>query len=236
MGVYTLNVPQPNLTSPPSWNSRTGLTKVMTAIVDNYGKFIKFASEQSKIPAEVLASFIAVESGGNATAGASGHITQGLMQWNRTYAKSVLEAENSLGRLTPAEKEKLAVYGIKFDTNGKTRAITNGDQLKPELNILIGSIWLGQHTDGYYEAPKKDTKNWAVDKDGTLRMDRIIALYNAGAYGSIGKKARSGTHASPYELANDVPEPTKSYIKKIYGINGSMDVATKELKNKFSTL
>jgi len=236
MGVYTLNVPQPNLTSPSSWNSRAGLVKQMNTIVDNYGKFIKFASTQSKIPAEVLTSFIAVESGGNPSAGASGHITQGLMQWNRTYAKSVLEAENSLGRLTPAEKDKLAVYGIKFDANGKTRAITNADQLKPELNILIGSIWLGQHTDGYYEAPKKDAKNWAVDKDGTLRMDRIIALYNAGAYGSIGKKARSGTHASPYELANDVPEPTKSYIKKIYGINGSMDVATSELKNKFTAL
>jgi hypothetical protein len=103
----------------------------MSGIVDKYGKYLKFASQQSKIPVEVLASFIAVESGGKADAGASGHITQGLMQWNRTYAKSVLEAENSLGRLTPAEKDKLASYNIKFDANGKQLSVNN-DQLEKE--------------------------------------------------------------------------------------------------------
>jgi soluble lytic murein transglycosylase-like protein len=208
---------------------------MMNRIADNYGQFIKFASDNSKLPKEVIASFIAVESGGNATAGTSGHITQGLMQWNRNFAQNTLEAEYRLGRLTPAEKDKLASFGIKFDSKGKTRPITNADQLKPELNILIGSILLGQMADSYFDGGKKQNV-WAVDDNGALRLDRMIAVYNAGAYGSIGKAGRLGNYKTPLDMANAVPEPTKSYIKKILGVNGAMDVATSEVAPKFAKL
>jgi hypothetical protein len=235
MATYTLAIPQKGLVSPSNWGSRASITSMMNKIIDKYGDAIKFASDNSKLPKEVIASFIAVESGGNASAGASGHVTQGLMQWNRNFAQNTLEAEYRMGRLTPAEKDKLASYGIKFDSKGKTRPITNADQLKPELNILIGSILLGQMADSYFDGGKKQNV-WAVDGNGALRLDRMIAVYNAGAYGSIGKAGRLGNHATPNDLANAVPEPTKSYIKKILGINGAMDVATSEVAPKIAKL
>ena len=77
---------------------------------------------------------------------------------------------------------------------------------------------------------------WAVDGNNDLRLDRMIAVYNAGAYGSIGKAGRLGNHATPKALADAVPEPTKSYIKKILGVNGAMDVATKEVAPKIKKL
>ena len=221
MATSTLLIPSEKLISPLSWGSRQSIKTMLEKILDNYGTFITFASENSKLPKSVIASFIAVESGGNSKAGASGHITQGLMQWNRTYAKANLETEYAEKRLTPAEIQKLASFGIKF-TNGKTRAITNADQLKPELNILIGSIILGQLAD----------EKWATDSNGSLRLDRMIAVYNAGAYGDTGKKARFGEHNTPYDLAKAVNPTTSGYISKILGKDGAMDILTSDLASK----
>jgi len=221
MATSTLLIPSEKLTSPMSWGSRQSIKTMLERILYNYGTFITFASENSKLPKSVIASFIAVESGGNSKAGASGHITQGLMQLNRTYAKSNLEKEYAEKRLTEAEQKKLASFGIKF-TNGKTRAITNADQLKAELNILIGSIILGQLAD----------EKWATDKNGALRLDRMIAVYNAGAYGNTGKKARFGEHITPYDLAKAVNPTTSAYISKILGKDGAMDIVTSDLADK----
>jgi|688.fasta_scaffold87103_2 soluble lytic murein transglycosylase-like protein len=221
MATSTLLIPSEKLISPMSWGSRQSIKTMLERILYNYGTFITFASENSKLPKSVIASFIAVESGGNSKAGASGHITQGLMQWNRTYAKANLETEYAEKRLTPAEIQKLASFGIKF-TNGKTRAITNADQLKPELNILIGSIILGQLAD----------EKWATDSNGSLRLDRMIAVYNAGAYGDTGKKARFGEHLTPYDLAKAVNPTTSGYISKILGKDGAMDILTSDLASK----
>ena len=143
MAQVKLNFPADGLTAPTSWGSKESIKKMMEKIYKDYGTYIDFVAKESNLPKEMIASFIAVESGGNAKAGASGHVTQGLMQWNRTYAKDMLETELKQGRMTNAEKDKLASFGIKFDANGKTRAITNADQLKPELNILIGTMLLG---------------------------------------------------------------------------------------------
>ena len=221
MATKTLLIPSEKLISPSSWGSRQSIKTMLEKILYNYGTFITFASENSKLPKSVIASFIAVESGGNSKAGASGHITQGLMQWNRTYAKSNLETEYAEKRLTPAEMQKLASFGIKF-TNGKTRAITNADQLKPELNILIGSIILGQMAD----------EKWATDSNGSLRLDRMIAVYNAGAYGDTGKKARFGEYNTPYDLSKAVNSITSAYISKILGKDGAMDILTSDLASK----
>lgn len=235
MGVSTLSVPQANLVSPTSWGSRASIASMVDKIIANYGPHLKMASQNSKIPVEVLASFIAVESGGNATAGGSGSLTQGLMQWNRQYAKNFLEAEKKKGRMTPEEEAKLKSYGISFDVNGNTRTITQADQVKPGLNILIGSILLGQYADSLYDGGKF-TGQWAVDADNQLRLDRIIAVYNGGAYGDTGKKARTGNHPTAFALANAVNTTTRTYIAKMLGKNGAMDVASKEVSAKISAL
>lgn len=223
MAVLTLKIPSPGLTAPTSWGSKAQVKSMLERIWSNYSTYIKFASKNSNIPASMITSFIAVESGGKANAGTSGHVTQGLMQWNRTYAKKQLEDELSKERMTDEEKAKLATFGIKFDANGKTRAITNADQLKPELNILIGSIVLGQLVD----------TPWGKG-DGIIHLDRVISVYNAGAYGDTGKKARQLTSPAlntPLLLANNVNSVTKSYINKIMGTNGALDIATSDLKS-----
>lgn len=218
MATTTLSIPTTGLKSPESWGSRASIKSMMEKIWKNYGSFIKFASENSKIPSNIITAFIAVESGGNPTAG-SGKKTQGLMQWNRDYAKDQLEDEFAKGRLTLAEKDKLASFNIRFDKNGKTRVITQSDQIKPELNILIGSIVLGQLVD----------TSWGTD-NGVIRLDRIISVYNAGAYGSAGKEARLGNHPTPLALSKVVNPVTRSYIQKIMGKDGALDIATSELK------
>jgi soluble lytic murein transglycosylase-like protein len=220
MATTTLAIPSAGLTAPTSWGSRAAIKGMLEKIWKNYGTYLKFASDNSKIPSPMLTSFIAVESGGNPTAGGSSSKTQGLMQWNRDYAKAQLEDELAKGRLTPDEKDKLAAFGIKFDKAGKTRVITQADQIKPELNILIGSIVLGQLVD----------TTWGT-QDGVIRLDRVISVYNAGPYGDTGKKARLGNHPSPLALANVVNTTTSSYIKKIMGKDGALDIATSDLKD-----
>jgi soluble lytic murein transglycosylase-like protein len=239
MATTTISAPKANLTSPSSWGSRQAVKGQVENIMKKYGAFIRTASENAKIPAQVIASFIAVESGGNPLAGGASSPTQGLMQWNRTYAKNILETENRLGRLTPEEKSILAKYGVTFNAQGQTRVITQTDAIKPELNILIGTILLGQYADSYHDGGKSTIvggvrRKWAVDdKNGELRLDRMIAVYNAGAYGDAGSKARTGTHDSARQLSDNVNAVTSSYIKKMLGVNGAMDVASTDLKNLF---
>lgn len=211
--MANINVPAVGLVRPASWGSRDAVKKQLQKIWKDYKPYIEFASEQSKIPKEILVSFISIESGGNPKAGASGHVTQGLMQWNRNYAQAQLERELKEGRMTDAEKQKLAQFGIKFDSKGKTRVITNADQLKPELNILIGSMLLGQLID----------TDWGTENN-EIKMERVIAVYNAGAYGDTGKKARSKQYATPLALANVVNPTTRSYIAKMLGKDGALDI------------
>jgi soluble lytic murein transglycosylase-like protein len=239
MATTTITAPKANLLSPSSWGSRSAIKGQVSNIMKKYGAFIKTASENANIPSQVIASFIAVESGGNPTAGGASSPTQGLMQWNRTYAKNILETENRLGRLTPEEKSILAKYRITFNAQGLTREITQADAIKPELNILIGTILLGQYADSYHDGGKSTLvggvrRKWAIDdKNGELRLDRIISVYNAGAYGDTGKKARTGIHETAKQLADSVNSTTRSYIKKMLGVNGAMDVASTDLKSLF---
>jgi len=213
MALVKLVYPATGLTSPKSWGSSDAIKRMMEKIYKDFGSAIDFASKESNLPPKMVASFIAVESGGNPKAGSSGHVTQGLMQWNRNYAKAQLERELKQGRMTKGERDKLASYGIKFDANGKTRAITNADQLKPELNILIGTILLGQLVD----------TDWGTE-NGEIKLDRIISVYNAGAYGDTGKKARSKQYKTPEELAKVVNPISRAYIQKILGVNGALDL------------
>lgn len=223
MGIYIVSIPTKELKAPSSWGERLAIKNMMQKIWNTYGGFIQDASENSNIPASILTSFIAVESGGDPLAGGNGHPTQGLMQWNRQYAKEQLEDEFAKKRLTQGERDVLAKYGIKFDSKGKTREITNADQKKPELNITIGAIVLGQLID----------QSWATDSQG-LHLDRVIAVYNSGAFGDTGKKARQVTNPvydTPHKLANAVNSTTKAYINKMMGIDGAMDIASSDLKS-----
>ena len=222
MAINTILVPVAGLISPTSWGSRASIKGQLEKIWKNYGTFISKASVNSNIPKPIIASFIAVESGGNPNAGSAGHITQGLMQWNRNYAKTQLETEYKKGRMTEGEKTLLKKYRV-MNANNTFRDVTNADQLKPELNIAIGSILLGQLLD----------ESWAKSDKG-YHLDRVIAVYNAGAYGSTGKMARQLTtpkYNTPTSLATAVNSITRAYISKVLAKGGAMDVSTSDLKN-----
>lgn len=223
MAVATVNIPASSLNAPNSRGTKEDLKKQIITGLDKYGKFFKTASENSKLPLELLIAFAATESGVGSNFGPKSSPTHGIMQWNRNYAKTQLENELKLGRMTPEEKSILAKAGIKFDANGKTRVITVVDQANPEINILIGSILLGMYADSYIEG-RKDSKPWGIDQQGNLRIDRMVAVYNAGAYSDAGKKARFGNLPTPAALANVVNAVTKDYIGFLNGKNGFYDI------------
>jgi soluble lytic murein transglycosylase-like protein len=239
---YVLQIPVVGLQAPKTIGSRQTVKNTLKNIIDNYGKYIKVASEESNIPAPVITAFIGVESGGDALASASGrgtcHATIGLMQWNRQYTKATLEKEFSTGRLSDVEKGILAKYGIKFDKNGKTRAINCNDQKQPELNILIGTIILGQIIS---EIASK-SKGWAVEDNDVLRLDKVISVYNGGAFSTAGKMAQTSTlRGVPVDttsvkkfrdLVATFNPTTKKYVDVIMGKDGFLDVLTSELKNE----
>ena len=226
MATATVNIPAASLNAPTKRGSTEALKKQVLTGIEKYGNYFKTASENSKLPIELLIAFAATESGVGSDIGSPSSPTYGIMQWNRTYAKVQLENELKAGRMTPEEKAILAKYNIKFDANGKTRVITVADQGKPELNILIGSILLGNYADSRVDG-RKDPKPWGIDESGNLRIDRMVAVYNTGAYHPDGKKARFGNYASPLALANSVNSTTRDYIGFLNGKNGYYDILLK---------
>lgn len=240
--AYQIQIPVIGLQAPKSRGTRVQLVAMLKNIIKNYGKFIKIVSEESNIPTSVITSFIAVESNGDPLASASGrgtcHVTIGLMQWNRQYAKATLEKEYSAKRLTDVEKQILSKFGINFDNKGKTRVINCNDQKQPELNILIGTIILGQIIS---ELDSKN-KGWAVEDNDTLRLDKIISIYNGGAFSKAGKMAQTSvmngvpvdttTVKKFRDLVGTFNNTTKNYVDLIMGKDGFLDILTSELKNE----
>lgn len=225
--VSVLSVPASGLKLPKSWGSRENMVQTLKKGWLKYGKFFQQAAETSKVPIQVLMAFAVVESTMNPNA-ATG-LTTGMMQWNRGkgYADKVLETEFKLGRLSEKEKEILKRKGVKWDTNGKFQPITAAQQLDPELNILIGSIYLGQYMDSIVKGEKKTP--FAVD-NGVLRIDRIVPLYNTGEGSKYSIAAMNKKHATPLATALNSTGVTRDYIHKILGVDGAMDVLTNELK------
>lgn len=224
MAELTLKAPISTLTSPTSWyKTRDGLKSQIKNVWGKYSSYIKTISENTKVPANIILAFMMVESGGNPNAGGSDSPTQGLMQFNKNYAggskqNTTLWTEFNKNRLTPEEKAILAKYGITFDKDGFTRAITQSDLVKPELNILIGSMILGQFID----------QPWGKDPDGQIRMDRIIARYN---WGKAGFEEKGIDKKNLTQIMSAVPSTTATYIKKMLGTNGALDIIKNDLKD-----
>jgi len=219
MDNLTFSVPTIGLISPPTWGSRDAIKGQINNIWNKYGNFFKFASNQSGINVKILVAFCSVESGGNPTAGGSSSATQGLMQFNKNYVKEQLKNEFTSGRLSDAEKSKLASYGFTFDKLGNTRDFTQADLVKPELNILIGSMIISQLAD----------QSWARD-NGVLRIDKIIVVYNAGMYGKWGKIAIKTPTTNPKDLHDKLTgnNTTQSYLRKMLGKDGALDIANSD--------
>ena len=238
MATSTVLVPVSGLKAPKGVGSREALAGAIKKAWNKYGKFFQQASETSKIPIPILMSWAFVESSFNPTANAGYAIpgstyksTTGLMQWDRRkgYADKVLTREFKLGRMSEKEKEILKRKGVKWTADGTFSPITETQQIDPELNILIGSIYLGQYADsitGEGQKPAFATEN------GILRIDRIIPLFNTGENSDDSKDAIAKKHATAVDTASNAKKTvTRDYIHKILGVGGTMDIMSKELKD-----
>ncbi len=193
----------------------------MTAIYNSFKGIIDSVSSISNIPKELLKSFIFIESAGKSDA-ISGAGAVGLMQLIPASASDILVMENKKKRFNDQEKAILTKYlgnrftdgilkmkflGDKVTVNGVTSAtwITKEDLMNPELNVLIGAIFLGLLIDE------------ETDKKG-LRLDRVVLRYNRGYFSKIDKALDL-----PALVVNQ-PTESKNYIYKLLGTNGTLDL------------
>ena len=142
------------------------------------------------------------------------------MQLSPATASDVIVKEKGLGRLEKEEADILKKYlGSRFSLVEKVKPnqkslgktfVTNDDLFKPEFNILVGTILLGQLTNEFVEG-------------GKLRLDKVITVYNGGRYSKAGRKIIS-FKGNTNELLAQVPKESSDYIKKLMGTNGILDI------------
>lgn len=238
MGNYNLNIPAKDISSPESRNS---WVSVLNNIKNSFGKSIAYSAYLTKVPSEVIASSIAVLSGGNPNA-RKGQDNQGLMAWDYKFMNNIVQGEKRMGRISPSELDYLKKFNLSFPNDGfaLNRRITPADQLNSELNIFLGSMYLGQLLDSYHSGgnssplSKSPNKKWAID-NGTIRLDRVIGVYLTGPRGeeNEGKIIRLENIPSSKALTDKLPSILSTKIKSLVGLNGALDVTTKELANQF---
>jgi soluble lytic murein transglycosylase-like protein len=164
------------------------------------------------VPADLIAAFIFIESGGVATA-VSGAGAIGLMQIMVNSGTDILTIERQQRRLSDGEKATfLRLVGA--DRYAKYQKVQMGtllttkeDLLDPEFNIFIGTIYLNNLIDRHTE-------------NGKVRLDKVVVAYNKGYYSFNKGKDLKGTID---ELVASLNTETSSYITKLLGVNGVMD-------------
>lgn len=192
--------------------------KVENIIRPKYGDMINRIADLVGLPSVLIESFIFIESGGKEDAQSPYAI--GLMQLNGATASDTLVFEKGAGRLDKGEIDILKKYlGSRYSNLDKVKPkqrsigktfVTKADLLKPEFNVLAGSILLKQLTDEFSE-------------NGKIRFDKVITVYNGGRYGKAAKKVIA-FKGSIDEMLSFVPKETSNYIKKLVGTNGVLDV------------
>jgi soluble lytic murein transglycosylase-like protein len=192
--------------------------RILNNIRGKYGSIIDNVAKLTGLNANIIKSFIFIESGGNEKAQTPYAI--GLMQVGMATASDALVFEKSSGRLSKQEEAIVRKYIGNIMSNlenlkknqktiGKT-FITKEDLFKPEFNILIGSIIVKQLTEEFTEF-------------GIPRLDKVVIVYNTGRFSRPAKVAinHKGTIA---DLVKKVPKGQADYVRKLIGTNGTLDI------------
>jgi soluble lytic murein transglycosylase-like protein len=218
MAQFSIKVPQIKSSFYDNVSAKANKDKVENIIRPKYGDLIDKVADLVGLPPILIESFIFIESGGKEKA--QSPYATGLMQLNGATASDTLVFEKGAGRLDKGEIEILKKYlGSRYSNLDKVKSkqrsigktfVTNDDLLKPEFNVLVGSILLKQLTDEFTE-------------NGKIRFDKVITVYNGGRYGKAAKKV-IGFKGSIDEMLSFVPKETSNYIKKLVGTNGVLDV------------
>ncbi len=191
---------------------------------NNFGKYIDQAAELSNIPAFVIEAVILIENGQTLNpsfVNSSGAV--GLMQVKAATATDVLFRERK-SRLTGTERNVLRRLGIdvaklsgnapklkngkpqKWYSSAEGLLVTTQDLKNPELNILLGTIYLSQLIDEFTEV------------GGLVRMDKVIVKYNQGLFAVIPFGLTTDTLLSNLKNAE-----AKQYVLKMSGKYGMLE-------------
>lgn len=195
-------------------------------IYSTYQNEIDTASRLTKVPKDIITSFIFIESNGQpnivSPAGAIG-----LMQL-MVGASDVLVIENMKQRFSQEEKDaftkflgkrftdgilKMKFLGDKKTIDGITydgvtqKYLTKADLVKPAFNILLGAVYLGILID-------ESTKN------GKCNLHKVVIRYNKGYFAD--KKGASIPDSVDEAVASANTE-SKNYILKLMGSNGLLE-------------
>lgn len=194
--------------------------KITNTIQAKYGNVINNIARISNVPKELIESFIFIESSGEANAQTPYAV--GLMQVNPATASDVMVKEKLSGRLNAEESAIIKKYlGTRYEklntVNSKTKYtigtfVTNEDLFKPEFNVLIGTLLLGQLIDEFTE-------------NGHIRFDKIVVIYNTGRFSKTSKTV------IPYKGNTDslmavIPKGQSDYVLKLVGKNSVLDLLT----------
>lgn len=192
--------------------------KIKNVIRPKYGDIINKVSSLTGVNSDLIESFIFIESSGDPKAQTPYAV--GLMQVGTATASDTLVYEKSTGRLSQGEEAIVKKYlGDRWKlienvkggqrTIGKTY-VTREDLFKPEFNILVGTIILGQLINEFTE-------------NGKPRLDKVVVIYNTGRYGKLAKQAIAHT-GDTASLVSKLPKGQADYVRKLVGVNGLLDI------------
>lgn len=183
---------------------------VMDKIYAKYKTIIDTVAQINKIPPQLIVAIIFLESGGNETVNTG---AVGLMQIGANGMTDTITMERKKGNLTESEKVILkrnlsaSKYAKVMNAKQGDSFLTNAECLKPELNILLGTMLFMM----IYDREEKKTSQ--------SRLDRTIIGYNRGFYAKIPDGDTNSLIAN-----SKLPSVTRSYITKFVGKKGALDV------------
>jgi len=251
MAVYNLtlsNKPFAPFSSPTAWyETRVGLKNAMVKRWAEYKDQIENAATLSNMPCLLIFSFMMIESGGNTEMANAVASTPGIMQINKSYIYANIQNEKDSDRMTAEEEAFLNEYGLYLTKSGSNslltgtpitketsggitrRIIDKSTMIKTKLNLYLGGLLLGQLWDKI-----SDKINYAdpYPREQTLKLLALIVInYNAGTpkFDSLVKKGLLNKSALEMTQWTSVPSGNRTYIKKLIGINGAIDVAKNDL-------
>jgi soluble lytic murein transglycosylase-like protein len=167
------------------------------------------------VPGSIIVAVIFTESAGNpsivSSAGAVGLMQLKPQTGQRCHSpgKEIRPSDRCGNRQSCAEhlgarldgplKQKYLSHKIR-ENNYTGNVMTKADLQKPELNILLGAMYLGILIDQHYE-------------NGILRLDKVVMRYNQGYFFKI----PAGNVEATLDFAKGKSKEAYTYALKVVG-------------------